>query len=56
MSDICKDRDALRLKYEQFVQTELGKKWKHFLQSQTDSERSGDFGDYLYDVYPGMLD
>lgn len=25
MCDICKDRDALRLKYEQFVQTERGK-------------------------------
>ena len=55
MCDICKDRDALRLKYEQFVQTERGKKWKHFWQSQTDSERSGDFGDYLYDFYPEML-
>ena len=47
MSDICKDREALRPKYEQFVQTERGKEWKHFWQSQTGSERSGDFGDYL---------
>lgn len=31
MSDICKDREALRPKYEQFVQTQRGKEWKHFL-------------------------
>ena len=51
MSDICKDREALRPKYEQFIQTERGKEWKHFWQSQTGSERSGDFGDYLYDFF-----
>ena len=39
MSDICKDREALRPKYEQFVQTERGKEWKHFWQSQTGSEK-----------------
>ena len=55
MSDIYKDREALRLKYEQFIQTERGKEWKHFWQSQTGSERSGDFGDYLYDFYPELL-
>ena len=50
MSDLLyKDIEALRLKYEQFIQTERGKEWKHFWQSQTGSERSGDFGDYLYD-------
>lgn len=55
MSDICKDRETLRPKYEQFIQTERGKEWKHFWQSQTGSERSGDFGDYIYDFYPEML-
>lgn len=55
INDICKDREALRPKYEQFIQTERGKEWKHFWQSQTGSERSGDFGDYLYDFYPEML-
>lgn len=49
------DIEDLRLKYEQFIQTERGKEWKHFWQSQTGSERSGDFGDYLYDFYPEML-
>ena len=36
MSDICKDREALRLKYEQFIQTEKGKTWKHFWQTKQD--------------------
>ena len=30
MSDICKDREDLRLKYEQFIQTEKGKEWNAF--------------------------
>ena len=55
MNDICKDREALRPEYEQFIQTERGKKWKYFWKSQTGSERSGDFGDYLYDFYPETL-
>lgn len=41
--------------WENGVETERGKEWKHFWQSQTGSERSGDFGDYLYDFYPEML-
>ena len=55
MSDIYKDREALKPKYEQFIQTKEGKEWKHFLQNEMGSERSGDFGDYLYDFYPEML-
>ena len=55
MSDICKDIKALRHEYEQFIQTDKGKEWKHFWQCQTGQERSGDFGDYLYDFYPEML-
>ena len=34
MSDICKDREVLRPKYEQFIQTERGKEWKHFRQTK----------------------
>ena len=30
MSDICKDREALRPEYEQFIQTEKGKEWNAF--------------------------
>lgn len=55
MSDICKDREALRPEYEHFIQTERGKEWKHFWQSQINSDIGGDFGDYLYDFYPEML-
>lgn len=55
MIDICKDREALRPEYEHFIQTERGKEWKHFWQSQINSDIGGDFGDYLYDFYPEML-
>ena len=55
MNRTCKDREALRPEYEQFIQTERGKEWKYFWQSRTGSERSGDFGNYLYDFYPEML-
>ena len=55
MSDICKDREAVRPEYKQFIQTEKGKERKHFLQSQIGLEMGGDFGDYLYDFYPEML-
>ena len=49
MSDIYKDREALRPEYEHFIQTEKGKEWEHFWQSQIGSDIGGDFGDYLYD-------
>ena len=55
MNDFCKDREDLRSQYEQFIKTKAGKEWKRFWHSQTGSERSGDFGDYLYDFYPEML-
>ena len=55
MGEIYKDREVLRPEYEHFIQTERGKKWKHFWQSQIGSDIGGDFGDYLYDFYPEML-
>lgn len=55
MRDICKDREALRPEYEQFIQTEEGKKWKEFWQKEMGSDSCGNFGDYLYDFYPEML-
>lgn len=55
MSDICKDREVLRPEYKHFIQTEKGKEWEHFWQSQIGSDIGGDFGDYLYDFYPEML-
>ena len=30
MNYTYKDREALRPEYEQFIQTERGKEWKHF--------------------------
>ena len=53
MSNICKDREALKPKYEQFIQTKEGKEWKRF--SKVGTQNDGDFGDYLYDFYPEML-
>lgn len=55
MSDICKDREALRPKYEQFLQTERGKEWQNSWRERTGSQYDGDFGDYLYDFYPEIL-
>lgn len=55
MSDICKDREALRPKYEQFIQTERGKEWQNSWRERTGSQYDGDFCDYLYDFYPEML-
>ena len=55
MSDICKDREALKPKYEQFIQTKEGKEWKRFWQTKVGTQNDGDFGDYLYDFYPEML-
>ncbi len=51
----AKKKNKLKKRYDKFIKTEEGKKWKHFWQSQTGSERRGDFGDYLYDFYPEML-
>ena len=55
MCDICKDREVLRPKYEQFIQTKEGKEWKRFWQTKVGTQNDGDFGDYLYDFYPEML-
>lgn len=55
MSDICKDREALKPKYEQFIQTKEGKAWKRFWQTKVGTQNDGDFGDYLYDFYTEML-
>ena len=55
MSDICKDREALRPKYKQFIQTERGKEWQNSWRERTGSQYDGDFCDYLYDFYPEML-
>lgn len=55
MDNICKDREALRPQYNQFIQTEKGKEWVQSWQNQMGSDKGGDFGDYLYDFYPEKL-
>ena len=55
IGEICKEREALKPKYEQFIQTKEGKAWKRFWQTKVGTQNDGDFGDYLYDFYPEML-
>lgn len=45
----------LRKEYKEFLQTDKGKDWKEHWQKEIDSDVSGNFGDYLYDFYPEML-
>lgn len=55
IGDIRTAREALRPKYEQFIQTERGKEWQNSWRKRTGSQYDGDFCDYLYDFYPEML-
>lgn len=41
--------------YEKFLKTEKGKEWRKHWQVEINSDSCGDFGDYLYDFYPEML-
>lgn len=45
----------LKIKYNNFLKTKCGQEWKMFWNKQTGSDKSGDFGDYLYDFHPEML-
>lgn len=45
----------LECKYEEFIKTEKGKQWKNHWKKEMGSDSCGDFGDYLYDFYPEML-
>ena len=50
------EREAeMKKEYEAFILTESGKEWKKGWQEQMGSDSCGDFGDYLYDFYPEML-
>ena len=42
-------------KYNNFLETKRGQEWVVFWKRETGSEISGDFGDYIYDFYPEML-
>ncbi|MBR5780410.1 MAG: hypothetical protein IKY27_00305 [Bacteroidales bacterium] len=44
---------VLQKEYEEFMQTEEGKRWKDDWVNKYNGR--GDFGDYLYDFYPEYL-
>lgn len=46
------ENDLLR-EYKIFITTKIGKKWVEFQKEKMNLD--GDFGDYLYDFYPEML-
>lgn len=47
--------EELKTKYGNFLITEAGIKWRKRWQDEIGSDSCGDFGDYLYDFYPEML-
>lgn len=47
--------EDLKTEYNDFIETKRGQDWQMFWKRETSSERCGDFGDYLYDFYPEML-
>ena len=47
--------ENLRPKYETFLQTAKGQKWKQLWVTQTGSKDDGDFRDYLCDFHPELL-
>lgn len=51
----AKKKNKLKKRYDKFIKTEEGKKWMTGWKKSTQSDVAGDFGDYLYDFYPEML-
>lgn len=47
--------EELKIKYEKFITTEEGIRWRKRWQEEISSDSCGDFGDYLYGFYPEML-
>lgn len=47
--------EDLKTEYNNFLETKRGQEWVVFWKRETGSEISGDFGDYIYDFYPEML-
>lgn len=47
--------DDLKKEYTDFLETKRGREWFMLKKREFDGKRSGDFGDYLYDFYPEML-
>lgn len=54
---IMKDtREKYRKEYKNFIKTEEGKRWQNLWKMETGSDRiGGDYGDYLYDFHPELL-
>lgn len=59
MAKISNEEELIN-KYNEFIKTEAGQKWKKDWQENsckdnTTNPNPGDFGDYLYDFYPELL-
>lgn len=55
MSKEEKEKELMK-EYEKFIKTEKGKEWRNCWKTEIDSDSCGDdFGYYLYDFYPEML-
>ena len=49
-------REKYRKEYKNFIKTEEGKRWQNLWKMETGSDRiGGDYGDYLYDFHPELL-
>ena len=48
-----KSEEDIKTEYMEFLKTDKGKEWLKFQHNNMKSD--GDFGDYLYDFYPEML-
>lgn len=51
-----KTEEDIKDEYMKFIKTDKGKEWLEFYKNNMESDDlGGDFGDYLYDFYPEML-
>ena len=51
-----KEREKeLKKQYDKFIKTDKGREWQEHWKTTMGSDSCGDFGDYLYDFYPEML-
>lgn len=51
-----KNENTIKKEYDAFVKTEKGKEWMEECKNNVPSDTTaGNFGDYLYDFYPEML-
>lgn len=48
-----KTEEDIKVEYMNFIKTDKGKEWLDLQHNNMKSD--GDFGDYLYDFYPEML-